>query len=385
MKPFDPTQGKHKVIAIVGPTASGKSALGVFLAQKLSGEIISADSRQVYRGLNIGTGKVTKKEMGGIPHHLLDVASPKKQFSASDFTKQATKAIEKIITQEKVPLVVGGTGFYIDALLGRITLPDVPPNPRLRAKLEKKSVEELFAMLQKKDPERAKTVEPKHKRRIIRALEIAHWHSKNKPEGDLRSATARARANFQQKIMRTPEGLLFAEPKPQYDILWLGISPEEKVLHKKIHVRLLARMKLGMVAEAKRLHIRGLSYKRMKELGLEYRSLAEFLLGEKTKEEMLASLEGAIQDYAKRQMRWFKRNTDIVWVSNPKEALTLAKAFIGGQHRPKIRMPAEHLVATFRKHRNEVARFKELLDRQIPLAERVPRGRFLPRSLDAET
>ena len=316
---------QQKVIAIVGPTASGKSALGVFLAQKLGGEVISADSRQVYRGLNIGTGKVTKKEMGGIPHYLLDVASPKKQFSASDFEKLGQKAIEKIIKKEKVPMVVGGTGFYTDTLLGRMTLPDVPPNPTLRTKLEKKTVEALFKELQKKDPERAKTIEPKHKRRIIRALEIAAGRSNKKPEGDLRSATARARANFQQKIMRTPEGLLFAQP---YEILWLGISPKEEVLHKKIHTRLLARMKAGMVAEAKRLHAEGLSYKRMKELGLEYRSLAELLLGEVTKEEMLPQLEAAIRNYAKRQIRWFKRNQDITWVNSKAEALRLAKGFI---------------------------------------------------------
>ncbi|MES2006949.1 MAG: tRNA (adenosine(37)-N6)-dimethylallyltransferase MiaA, partial [Patescibacteria group bacterium] len=293
---------KHKVIAIVGPTASGKSALGVFLAQKLGGEIISADSRQVYRGLNIGTGKVTKKEMGGIPHHLLDVASPKRIFSASDFEKLGQKAIEKILKEEKIPMVVGGTGFYVDTLLGRMTLPDVPPNPRLRAKLEKKTVEALFKELEIKDPERATTIEPKHKRRIIRALEIAAGRSKKKSEGDSHSATARARANFQQKIMRTPEGLLFAQP----DILWLGIAPDEKVLHKKIHVRLLARMKAGMVSEAKRLHAQGLSYKRMKELGLEYRSLAELLLGEATKEEVLPRLEAAIRNYAKRQLTWFR-------------------------------------------------------------------------------
>jgi len=291
---------KQKVIAIVGPTASGKSALGVFLAQKLNGEIISADSRQVYRGLDIGTGKVTKKEMGGIPHHLLDVASPKRQFSASDFEKLACKAIGKIAAKNKLPIVVGGTGFYVDSLLGRITLPDVPPNPKLRARLEKKSVEQLLAMLQKKDPGRAQTIEPKHKRRLIRALEIAEALGTN------------------------------PEPKTEdaYDVLWIGLSPEEAALKRKIRARLLARMKAGMMNEAKKLHKSGLSYKRMKGLGLEYRSLAEYMLGEKTKEGMLASLEAAIRDYAKRQMRWFRRNPDIKWISGKAEALRLAKAFI---------------------------------------------------------
>lgn len=329
---------KPKVIAIVGPTASGKSALGVFLAQKLSGEIISADSRQVYKGLDIGTGKVSKKEMGGIPHHLLDVASPKRQFSASDFEKAGKKAIEKILKNKHTPIVVGGTGFYVDALLGRLTLPDVPPNPALRTKLEKKSVEQLFEMLKKKDPERAKTIEPKHKRRLIRAIEIAYGlrrntHLRVREFSAKNSLSPRADAlrSPSESTSATPERLLFAQP----EVLWLGINPGEKILHKKIHARLLARMKAGMLNEAKRLHKQGLSYKRMKELGLEYRSLAELLLGEVTQEEMLKRLESAINDYARRQMRWFKRNADIHWISNKSEALSLAKAFISGYYMPR--------------------------------------------------
>ena len=317
---------KQKIIAIVGPTASGKSALGVFLAQKLNGEIISADSRQVYKGLDIGTGKVTKKEMGGIPHHLLDVASPKRQFSASDFEKLARKAVEKIAAKNKLPIVVGGTGFYVDALLGRITLPEVPPNPQLRAKLEKKPVEQLFLMLQKQDPERAKTIEPNHKRRLIRALEIAVERSKSAAGGALQRDGAKP-DQFSSRKIAYPETASFVKP---YEILWLGINPPEVILRKKIHTRLLSRMDAGMLVEAKRLHKAGLSYKRMKELGLEYRSLAELLLSEVSKEEMLTRLEGAIKDYAKRQMRWFKRNPDIKWVSDKAEALRLAKAFISG-------------------------------------------------------
>ena len=296
---------KQKVIAIVGPTASGKSSLGVFLAQKLNGEIISADSRQVYKGLDIGTGKVTKAEMGGIPHHLLDVASPKRQFSAGDFEKAGRKAIEKIIKNGHVPIVVGGTGFYVDALLGRLTLPDVPPNPALRATLEKKTVEQLFATLQKLDPARAQTIEPEHKRRLIRAIEIA----------------------------KGPSAKSVAEPVDEEtlpEVLYIGISPAPEKLKKNIHARLLSRMQTGMVNEAKRLHKGGLSYKRMKELGLEYRSLAELLLGEKSENEMLISLEAAINNYAKRQYRWFKRNKEIRWITSKSDALRLAKAFISG-------------------------------------------------------
>src|SRR5580693_2616583 len=129
----------QKVLVIVGPTASGKSALAVALAKKFKGEIISADSRQVYRGLNIGTGKITKREMRGVPHHLLDVVSPKKIFTAHDFVTHARRAISNIAKRGKLPIIAGGTGFYIDALVGRIVLPDVPVDEKLRARLEKKS------------------------------------------------------------------------------------------------------------------------------------------------------------------------------------------------------------------------------------------------------
>jgi tRNA dimethylallyltransferase len=201
---------------------------------------------------------------------------------------------------------VGGTGFYVDTLLGRLTLPDVPPNPVLRTKLEKKSVTELFSMLKKLDPARAKTIEPGHKRRLIRAIEIA---------------TGRSKSTFVGALQR--DGA-----KPEPEILWLGINPAPEKLKESIHTRLLARMKTGMVKEAKRLHKAGLSYKRMKELGLEYRSLAELLLKEKDEHEMLEELERAINNYAKRQYRWFKRNKDIHWVTSKTEALRLAKGFI---------------------------------------------------------
>lgn len=295
---------KPKVIAIVGPTASGKSSLGIYLAKKLGGEIISADSRQVYKGLDIGTGKVTKKEMAGIPHHLLDIISPKKQFTANDFVKHGDKIIKSMIyhTPSVIPIIVGGTGFYVDALLGRIMLPNVPPNPALRARLEKVSVKKLHAMLAKLDARRAKTIEPKHKRRLIRAIEIAKAIGKNPKtwKSDVQT----------------------------YDVLWLGIHPAPEVLKKHIHRRLLARMKRGMVKEAKKLHAAGLSYKRMEELGLEYRYLARLLQNQITKREFLEHLEHEINKYAKRQSKWFQRNKDIRWISKKSEALRLAKAFI---------------------------------------------------------
>ena len=286
-----------KVLVILGSTSSGKSALAVELARKFNGEVISADSRQVYRGLTIGTGKITKKEMKGVPHHLLDVASPKKAFSADDYVKHARAAIQDIASRGKLPIVAGGTGFYIDALVGRITLPNVPPNPAFRRIHNKTATAVLLCMLEKVDPVRAQTIEPNNKRRIIRALEIAHALGKN------------------PTLKTTLE----------YDVLWVGIAPPAKELEKKIASRLLARMRQGMVAEAKRLHAGGLSYKRMEELGLEYRALARLLQGTITREQMMEELNRAIRKYAKRQITYWKRNKDIRWFKDPKSTIMQKK------------------------------------------------------------
>ena len=275
----------QKILVIVGPTSSGKSALAVKLARRYDGEVISADSRQVYRGLDIGTGKITRREMREIRHHLLDEASPHRIFTAQDFVEKARAAISEIAARDKLPIVVGGTGFYIDTLLGRITIPNVQIDPRLRARLEKKSIAQLFAILKKKDLRRAKTIEPYHKRRLIRALEIVAGMGKV-PHIDIVS---------------------------RYDALWIGIAPPTQELHRKIAGRLFARIRKGMIAEAKRLHARGLSYKRMIELGLEYRFLARLLQGKITREQMTDELIRVIRKYAKRQLTYWKRNKDIKW------------------------------------------------------------------------
>ena len=280
---------KQKIVVIVGPTASGKTALGIRLAKQFNGEVISADSRQVYRRLDIGTGKVTKREMAGVKHHMLDVASPRRVFSAGDYVKAARRSIDDISRRGKLPIVVGGTGFYIDALVGRISLPEVSPNPELRAHLHKKSAAQLYALLKHKDPVRARAMatpsERNNKVRLIRALEIAHTlhHTKNIKDG------------------------------PLYEVLWLGIRPIDTELRTRINKRLVQRLKIGMAAEATRLHKAGLSYKRMLELGLEYRSLARLLQGKITKPELVAELQRDIWRYARKQLGYWKRNGDIHW------------------------------------------------------------------------
>ncbi len=270
---------KPKIIVVLGPTASGKSALAVKLAKKFNGEIISADSRQVYKGLDIGAGKITRREMQGVPHHLLDVASPKKVFTVQDFKNLGEKAIEEILAKGKVPIICGGTGFYIQALVENQALPDVPPNKKLRAELGGKTPEELFEILKKLDARRAESIDRKNPRRLIRAIEIA------------------------EALGKVPE----IKTEPKYNVSYFNTDMPDEILKKRIHNRLLGRMKQGMVAEAKNLHADGLSWKRMEALGLEYKYLAYYLQKKMTKEAMLEKLEMEIWHYAKRQRTWFKK------------------------------------------------------------------------------
>ena len=261
----------------------------------------------MYRGLDIGTGKVTKKEMAGVPHHLLDVVSPRKQFTVDDFVRLGTKAYSNILQNVRIPIVVGGTGLYVDALLGCLSYPHVPPNPKLREQLERLSTEKLFAQLKKLDPRRAASIDKENPRRLIRAIEIA------KAIGTIPSV---------DQVYRSVASI---------DVLWLGINPGQKKLQQNIHIRLFARIRAGMIGEAKRLHARGLSYKHMEALGLEYRYLARLLQNKISKKEFEEQLESAIRRYAKRQMRWFTRNKDIHWISSRMQTLPLAKEFLSGR------------------------------------------------------
>lgn len=294
-----PAMDKRKILVIVGPTSSGKSALAVRLAKRFGGEVISADSRQVYRGLDVGTGKVTKKEMAGIPHHLLDVASPRKAFTAHQYALRARKAAEDVARRSKLPILAGGTGFYADALLGRIPLSKVPPDPALRKRLEAKSADALFAILKKAAPRRARALstqsERNNKARLIRAIEIARAR---------RSHPAAEHA----PILRAPD-----------TVLWIGLALPMNRLEKKIRARLRERIRGGLVAEGRRLHRRGLSFRRMRSLGLEYGWLADLLEKKTDRAGFEEGLYRDIRRFAKRQIAYWKRNGDIEWFS-PAEA-----------------------------------------------------------------
>ncbi len=277
---------KPKVLVIVGPTASGKTSLGVHLAKKFNGEIISADSRQVYRGLDIGTGKVTTKEMEGVPHHLLDVADPKDTYTVANFVHDGDIAITDILSRNKLPIIVGGTFLYIDALLGKISTPEVPPNIPLRLELENDSLEILIKKLTALDPARAETIDIQNPRRIIRAIEIA-------------------------TTLGSVPALI---PEEKFTTLTLGISISNEILQSNIHARLLSRLENGMVDEVRSLHAQGLSYEQLMGRGIEYKYISQYLTGAITREEMCTFIEVKSRQYAKRQMTWLKRDKKIVWI-----------------------------------------------------------------------
>jgi tRNA dimethylallyltransferase len=290
---------KEKIIVILGQTATGKSILAVRLAKKLSAkggpasgwngaEVISADSRQVYKGLDIGTGKITKSEMKGIPHHLLDVANPKKQFSVALYKKLADKKIAEIIGRGKLPILCGGTGFYLDAVTRGIVLPKVPPDKKLREKLSKKSTDALFKILQKLDSPRAKNIDPKNKVRLIRAIEIA-----------------RALGNVPK----------ITEETPPYEFIKIGLMVPEATLKRKIKLRLRKRLREGMAIELYDLRKGGVSWKRFLELGFDQKYVALYLQKKISNKQMLEHLFISNWHYAKRQMTWFKRDREIKWFS----------------------------------------------------------------------
>ena len=271
-------------MSIVGPTSSGKTAVSISFAKRLkelgiTAEIVSADSRQVYKGLDLLSGKVTKKEMSSIVHHMIDIVSPKKVYSVSDYKKDAEKVIDEIIARGNLPVLVGGTGFYVDAVTKGIVLPEVPPNKELRKKLEKQETKKLLETLKKLDPKRYREIDQNNRVRIIRAIEIA------------------------KSLGKVPK----IKAKPKYEVEEIYVDLPDEELKKKIRTRLLARLKAGMIDEAKKLHASGISWRRMEELGLECKFVALHLQGKISKKEMTEELESATWQYVKRQRTWFKK------------------------------------------------------------------------------
>lgn len=283
-----------KVVAVVGTNASGKSALGIELARRFGGEIISADSRQVFRGLDLGSGKVTPEEMRGVAHHLIDVREPGEFFSMADFQRMSYQIIDGIRGQGHLPMIVGGTGLYVDSVLDGYLLSDTEPDLAYRAELERMATPELYDMLLKLVPD--VQVERNNRNRVMRMLERLH-------DGDDAVPGKQAR----------------------YRSLRLGVSWPRDVLARRIDERIAMRLEQGMIEEVQGLLDSGVSREFLLGLGLEYRFITQYLTGEiPDRDEMLAKLAQAIRKFAKRQMTWFRRNPDIVWLDMQGDAFAQA-------------------------------------------------------------
>lgn len=266
------------LLLVAGPTASGKSARAVALAQEHDGEVISVDSRQVYRMLDIGTEKTTPEEMQGIPHHLIDICDPKETYSAGDFVRDAERLIADIRSRGKTPILAGGTHFYFEALLYGLPAA-IPQNPVLREELERRSVESLMDEVRTRDPRRAARLDPHNKRRIMRALEIisANGH--------------------------VPER---APAEPRNLVSWVILNPERDELRERIEKRLEKALASGLIEETRRVRAY-VGDARLNELGLEYRIVGEYLRGERTEESLLPSLTTKVWHYARHQKAWLRK------------------------------------------------------------------------------
>jgi len=318
-----------KIIVIVGATASGKTALAIKIARKFGGEIVSADSRQIYRGMNIGTAKPTKKELAAIPHHLIDIKNPNQNYTVAEYKQDAIKAIRKIIAKRKLPIIVGGTGLYVKAVIDNLQIPRVKSDFKLRKKLEKEIVKYglkyVFEKLVKLDPEAAYIVDPNNPRRVIRVLEIA---IKTKKPFSAQRKTG----------------------KPLFDFLEIGIDMPKEKIFQRINERVDLMIEDGLINEVKSL-IKKYPPSLSKSEGLKsfdaigYREIIEYLKNKKCqyKTDRLNTytfeknaLKGTkdlikknTRQYAKRQMTWFRKDKRIHWIKNEKEAEKIVGRFLG--------------------------------------------------------
>ena len=275
----------NKLLVICGPTATGKTQFAIKLAKKFNGEIISADSRQVYIGMDIATGK-DRRMYGDVPVHMIDVVDPRENFSVAQYSVLANKAIEDIWNSGKLPILVGGTGLYIKAIVDGIETSIVPPDEKLRKDYANKGASELFHILNKINPQKANSMnesDRKNPRRLIRAIEISNWKEEGKDEN--------------RKI----------------DVIMIGLTAPREILYQLIDARVDKRMSEGMVGEVDQLLGNGVSHKRMQSFGLEYRLIDNYLTGKITEDILVETLKYKIHDFARRQLTWFKKDKRINW------------------------------------------------------------------------
>ncbi len=288
----------NKMICIVGPTASGKTALSIKLAKELGGEIISGDSMQIYKGMDIGTAKPTVEEMSGILHHMLSIVSPKENYSVARYVKEASEIADDIISHGKIPIVVGGTGLYIDSLVSGREFAKGGDNEDVRKELfqlyERDGCDALYEILVELDPLRAKQIHKNNIKRVIRAIEVCKTTGKTISEHD-------------EKTQKAP---------PRYDAAYAGILFQDRqMLYDRINLRVDMMMQQGLLDEVKRLLSDGVSANATAMQAIGYKELCAHVLGEKTLSQAVEDIKVASRRYAKRQMTWFKRNASIKWIS----------------------------------------------------------------------
>ena len=286
---------KKKIIFIVGPTSVGKTKLSVDIAKDFSGEIISCDSMQIYKEMDIGTAKTTKEEMQGIKHYMLDIISPEERYSVADYKKEAKNAIREILKKGKTPIVVGGTGLYVDSLIYEIEYPNIEFDEEYRKKLEiqveKEGLENLYEQAKKIDPEAIKKISQNDKKRIIRILEIYHATGYNKTEQERKSR----------------------EKEPEFDYKVYGLNMPREKLYKRIDLRVDIMIKQGLIEEVEKIYKKYSKFPTAMQ-GLGYKEVVEYLNNNLTKEEMIEKIKQETRRYAKRQMTWFRKNKQTIWL-----------------------------------------------------------------------
>jgi len=279
-------EANKPLIVILGGTASGKTALSIKIAKEFNGEVISTDSRQVYKYMDIGTAKVTEDEMEGIPHYMIDVVSPEEEFSLADFVRKAKDHINDILKRGKIPILAGGTGLYTRAICDNFDIPRVPPNPELRDQLEKENTENLHKTLQDLDPDAAEKIHPNNRRYVIRAIEVAKAGKPNPQNGT-----------------------------PEYDVLKFGIEWDRDTLYRRIDDRAKWQTENGLIEETQGLLDKGFDPNLPSMSSLGYPEMLKYINGEMSLDEALELLQKNTRNYAKRQITWFRREPNVIWLN----------------------------------------------------------------------
>ena len=288
---------KPKVIVICGPTASGKTALSIELAKKINGEIISCDSMQIYKYMDIGTAKPTLEEQKEVKHHLIDFVEPNQRYSVAEYKKDAEKSIEEILSKGKTPIIVGGTGLYVDSLIYGIEYPEIELDEEYRKQLEKeieeKGLESLYNKAKEIDSKAMEKISPNDKKRIMRVVEIYKATGKTKTEQEIESRTHEVK----------------------YDYRVFAIKMDREKLYERINKRVDMMIEKGLIEEVQNILKKYDKFPTAMQ-GLGYKEAVEYLEGKKTKEEMIDKIKMQTRRYAKRQITWFKKNKQTVWIEN---------------------------------------------------------------------